>query len=57
MHPDAIKPILYYDLREMLEEPANYYFKQTDDLDLIETIIKVDIGKHHEWIHNREIKR
>ena len=28
MHPDAIKPRPFYDLREMLEGPANYYFKQ-----------------------------
>ena len=56
MHPDAIKPRVFYDLREMLEGPANYYFKQTDELDLIEVIIKVAIGKHREWIHNRELK-
>lgn len=56
MNPDAIKPKPFYDLRQMLEGPAQYYFKQIDDLDLIEVIIRVAIGKHREWIHNREIK-
>ena len=28
MHPDAIKPRPFYDLRQMLEESAYYYFKQ-----------------------------
>ena len=56
MNPDAIKPRPFYDLRQMLEGPAQYYFKQIDDLNLIEVIIRVAIGKHREWIHNREIK-
>lgn len=57
MHPDAIKPRPFHDLRQMLEGPARYYFKQTDELDLIEAIIRVTIGKHREWIHNREINK
>ena len=36
MNPEAIKPRPFYDLRQMLEGPAQYYFKQIDDLDLIE---------------------
>ena len=28
MHPDAFKPRPFYDLRQMLEESAYYYFKQ-----------------------------
>lgn len=55
MHPDAVKPRPFYDLRQMLEGPAKYYFKQSDELDLIETIIKIAIGKHREWIHNQDI--
>ena len=55
MHPEAVKPRPFYDLRQMLEGPAQYYFKQTDDLDLIDVIIRVAIGKHREWIHNRDI--
>ena len=55
MNPDAVKPRLFYDLRQMLEGPAQYYFKQIDDLDLIDVIIRVAIGKHREWIHNRSI--
>lgn len=55
MHPDAIKPRPFYDLRQMLEGPAYYYFKQIDEVDLIEVIIRVAIGKHREWIHNRNI--
>ena len=55
MHPDAVKPRPFYDLRQMLEGPAQYYFKQTDDLDLIDVIVNVAIGKHREWIHNRDI--
>ena len=55
MHPEAVKPKPFYDLRQMLEGPAQYYFKQIDDLDLIEVIIRVAIGKHREWIHNRNI--
>ena len=53
MNPDAVKPRPFYDLRQMLEGPAQYYFKQIDDLDLIEVIIRVAIGKPREWIHNR----
>ena len=57
MHPDAVKPRPFYDLRQMLEGPAQYYFKQIDNLDLIEVIIRVAIGKHREWIHNRDIDK
>ncbi|WP_295031454.1 hypothetical protein [uncultured Methanobrevibacter sp.] len=57
MNPDAIKPRPFYDLRQMLEGPAQYYFKQIDDLDLIEVIIRVAIGKHREWIHNKSIDK
>ena len=57
MHPDAVKPKPFYDLRQMLEGPAQYYFKQADELDLIEVIIRVAIGKHREWIHNRGIDK
>ena len=57
MHPEAVKPRPFYDLRQMLEGPAQYYFKQIDDLDLIEVIIRVAIGKHREWIHNRDIDK
>ena len=55
MNPDAVKPRPFYDLRQMLEWPAQYYFKQNDDLDLIDVIVRVAIGKHREWIHNRDI--
>ena len=55
MNQDAVKPRPFYDLRQMLEGPAQYYFKQIDDLDLIDVIIRVAIGKHREWIHNRSI--
>ena len=57
MHPDAVKPRPFYDLRQMLEGPAHYYFKQTDEVDLIEVIVRVAIGKHREWIHNRDIEK
>ena len=57
MHPDAVKPKPFYDLRQMLEGPAQYYFKQTDDLDLIDVIVQVALGKHREWIHNRDINK
>ena len=57
MHPDAIKPKPFYDLRLMLEGPAQYYFKQNDELDLIDVIVNVAIGKHREWIHNRDIDK
>ena len=56
MHPDAVKPKPFYDLRQMLEGPAQYYFKQNDELDLIDIIVNVAIGKHREWIHNRNIQ-
>ena len=55
MNPDAVKPRPFYDLRQMLEGPAQYYFKQIDEIDLIELIIRVAIGKHREWIHNRSL--
>lgn len=57
MHPDAVKPRPFYDLRQMLEGPAKYYFKQNDELDLINVIVNVAIGKHREWIHNRDINK
>ena len=57
MNPDAVKPRPFYDLRQMLEGPARYYFRQVDDLDLIEVIVRVAIGKHREWIHNRNIDK
>ena len=57
MHPDAVKPRPFYDLRQMLAGPAQYYFKQIDELDLIDVIVKVAIGKHREWIHNRNIDK
>lgn len=57
MNPDAIKPRPFYNLRQMLEGPAQYYFKQIDELDLIEVIIRVAIGKHREWIHNKDINK
>ena len=55
MHPDAIKPKPFYDLRQIMEGPGRYYFKQEDELDLIDVIVNVAIGKHREWIHNRDI--
>ena len=55
MNPEAVKPRPFYDLRQMLEGPAEYYFKQNDDLDLIDVIVRVAIGKHRECIHNRDI--
>ena len=55
MNPEAVKARPFYDLRQMLEGPAQYYFKQNDDLDLIDVIVRVAIGKHREWIHNRDI--
>ena len=57
MNPDAVNPRSFYDLRQILEGPAYYYFKQADELDLIEVIIRVAIGKHREWIHNRDIDK
>ena len=57
MHPDAIKPKPFYDLRQMLEGPAQYYFKQNDDLDLIDVIVRVATGNHREWIHNSNIDK
>ena len=55
MNPDAVKPRPVYDLRLMLEGPAYYYFKKEDESDLIDVIVRVAIGKHREWIHNRDI--
>ena len=57
MHPEAVKPRPFYDLRQMMEGPAQYCFKQIDDLDLIDVIVRVAIGKHREWIHNRDIDK
>ena len=57
MHPEAVKPRPFYDLRQMLEGPAQYYFKQNDELDLIDVIVRVAIGKHREWIHNMDIDK
>ena len=57
MNPEAVKPRPFYDLRQMLEGPAAYYFKQNDELDLIYVIDRVAIGKHREWIHNRDINK
>ena len=57
MHPEAVKPRPFYDLRQMLEGPAQYYFKQIDNLDLIDVIVRVAIGKHRDWIHNRDIDK
>ena len=57
MHPDAIKPRPFYDLKQMLEGPAEYYFKQIDEVDLIDVIVLVAIGKHREWIHNKNINK
>ena len=57
MNPDAVKPRPFYDLRQMLEGPAYYYFKKEDELDLIDVIVRVAIGKHREWIHNRDIEK
>lgn len=55
MHSDAVKPRPFYDLRQMLEGPAEYYFKQIDEAELIDVIVRVAIGKHREWIHNKNI--
>ena len=41
MHPEAVKPRPFYDLRQMLEGPAKYYFKQIDEVDLIDVIIEI----------------
>ena len=57
MNPNAVKPRPFYDLRQMLKGPAYYYFKKEDETDLIEVIIRVAIGKHREWIHNRSIDK
>lgn len=57
MNPDAVKPKPFYDLKQMLEGPAYYYFKREDETDLIDVIVSVAIGKHREWIHNRDIDR
>ena len=47
----------FYELSEMLEGPALYYFKKEKETDLIEIIIRVADGKHREWLHNREIDK
>ena len=57
MHPDAVKPKPFYDLRQILEGPAYYYFKQIDEVDLIDVIVRVAIGKHREWVYNRDINK
>ena len=57
MNRDAVKTRPFYDLRLILEGPAYYYFKQIDEVDLIEVIVRVAIGKHREWIHNRGIDK
>ena len=57
MNPDAVKPRPFYDLRLMLEGPAYYYFKKEDEVDLIDVIVRVAIGKHREWIHNRDLDK
>ncbi len=57
MNLNAVKPRPFYDLRQMLDGPAKYYFKQTDELDLIDVIVRVAIGKHREWIHNRSLDK
>lgn len=57
MNPNAVKPRPFYDLRQMLDGPAKYYFKQTDELDFIDVIVRVAIGKHREWIHNRSLDK
>lgn len=55
MNPKAVKPKAFYDLRQIMEGPGEYYFKQNDELDLIDVIVRVAIGKHREWIHNKDI--
>lgn len=55
MNPNAVKPKPFYNLRQMLEGPAYYYFKKEDEVDLIDVIVRVAIGKHREWIHNKDI--
>lgn len=57
MNPNAVKPRPFYDLRQMLDGPAKYYFKQTDELDFIDVIVRVAIGKHREWIYNRSLDK
>lgn len=56
MHQDAVKPRPFYDLRQMLEGLAYYYFKKEDKTDLIDVIVRVAIGKHREWVHNKSIE-
>lgn len=57
MNPDAVKPKPLYDLRQMLEGPAYYYFKKEDETDFIDVIVRVAIGKHREWIHNKNMNK
>lgn len=56
MHQDAVKPRPFYDLRQMLEGPAYYYFKKEDETDWIDVIVRVAIGKHRVWVHNKSIE-
>ena len=53
MSPDAVRPRPFYDLREMLEGPCEYYFTKAGEADLIDAVVGVAIGKHREWIHNK----
>lgn len=55
MNSKAIKAKPFYDLKSMLEGPAKYYFKKEDSIDLIDIILKIAMGKHREWIHNKNI--
>ena len=44
MNPDVVKPRPFYDLIQMLEGPAYYYFKKEDETNLIDVIVRVAIG-------------
>ena len=58
MHPEAIKPRPFYDLRQILEGwTAYHYFKKEDKIELIDVIVRLSIEKHHEWIHNRNVNK
>lgn len=48
MHQDAIKPKPFYDLRQIMEEPDHYYFKKENELEFIDVIVNLAIGKHCE---------
>ena len=39
------------------EEEPEPYFEKEDETDLIDVIVRVAIGKHREWIHNRDIEK